>query len=135
MLIIEILLKLIISVLLWKNATIKFSEIVQYYITISSYYNIKKELIGKLWSTFLLTSEFIIAFGIYFFIISKYIIIFGIILQINYLYKMLTNYGKEIPGNCGCYILNMPKKINFKPILFNTVIIYIYIILLLLLLI
>lgn len=124
--ILGIVLKIIISILFYKNFLRKYRNLWQYSLAVRE--SIAKE---NVYFTIFMSSLLIMydaSIPIYLLMFRKIhfeFLIYVLCMQIYFLFKMIALGKKQNKKNCGCYIMNFPRKVTLNEIMKNMVVIYI----------
>jgi len=128
--ILTILLKLsyfILGVVFLKSALSKLKKPYQFFLALKDYQFFGHRKIASFLMPFLISLEFILAISLIVSINSLIIFALGMIIQTVYLSLLFFNLNKVSVDNCGCFMLNIPKKVSINNIFINFMILFLFV--------
>ncbi|ANC18179.1 MULTISPECIES: MauE/DoxX family redox-associated membrane protein [Bacillus] len=111
----------ILGLIFLKSVRTKVKKPFAYYMAMKDYQIVKKEKSLNVITSLLIALELFLALLLITTIYSNIVLIIGLIIQVFYILLIVININKEFINNCGCFSLNMPKKVTTKNLAVNII--------------
>ena len=119
---------LILGLVFLKSVLAKLKKPYQFFLALKDYqFFARGKRLNFLMMPFLISLEFILAISLIVSINSLLILILGMVVQTLYLLLLFINLNKNSVDNCGCFMLNIPKKVSINNVFTNLMILFLFI--------
>ncbi|WDF50309.1 hypothetical protein PQ460_20350 [Paenibacillus sp. KACC 21273] len=112
-----------------KNSITKFKKKYLFFEAINDYKIIKYEYLVIILVPLLITIELFVSLNFIAGFSLSYIVLLAALLQLFYIFLNIKSLNKIFSNNCGCFSLQIPRKVTAKNVLNNIIILFIIILL------